>query len=99
MKKIATAMLTQFNQRFGDGRVETLPVKMVLAAALDPRTKQLAGIPAEQHDMVYAELRAMLLATSAQYSADTEATASSETAAVADDDDADSEPTCLRGWW
>ncbi len=44
VKKIATAMLTQFDQRFGDGRVETLPVKMVLAAALDPRTKQLAGL-------------------------------------------------------
>eukprot|EP00953_Heterococcus_sp_UTEX-ZZ885_P027079 14575-Heterococcus_DN1.PRE.1 len=62
VKKIATAMLTQFNQRFGDGRVETLHVKMVLAAALDPRTKQLAGIPAEQHNMVYTELCAMLLA-------------------------------------
>jgi hAT family C-terminal dimerisation region len=72
-------------------------VKMVLAAALDHRTKQLAGIPAEQHDMVYAELRAMLLATSVQYSADAEATASTEAAAVADDDDADSKPDLFAG--
>jgi hypothetical protein len=74
---------------------------MVLAAALDPRTYQLAGIPAEQHNMVYAELRAMLLVTSVQYSADAEVTASTEAAALADDDDdadgADSEPDLFAG--
>ena len=81
VKQIATQMLTEFNQRFGSGEVETLPAKMVLAAALDPRTKALIGIRPAQHDMVHAELRLALLASADVYSE--EAAAATATAAAA----------------
>ena len=83
VKQIAIQMLTEFNQRFGSGEVETLPVKMVLAAALDPRTKALIGIRPAQHDMVHAELRLALLASADVYSEEAAAAAATATAAAA----------------
>jgi hypothetical protein len=75
-----------------------MPVKMVLAAALDPRTKSLLGIRPEQHDLVYAELRAALLATPDVYTAAEAPAAAAATTAVAvaaaaGDDEEDDEPS------
>jgi hAT family C-terminal dimerisation region len=91
VKQIATQMLTEFNQLFGSVEVETLPVKRVLAAALDPRTKALIGIRPVQHDMVHTELRLALLASADVYSEEAAAAAAITTAAAAATMNADTE--------
>ena len=98
---VSATMLTQFNQRFGDGSIESLPVKMAIAAALDPRTKQLQGIDTAEHSVVWAQVKKMVVdahpePTASTSSMDSEAaavavaaaaTTAVTAAAVADDDD------------
>lgn len=59
---MATLMLTQFKQRFGDGSVATIPVKVALAASVDPRTKQLTCLNHSDKQKVWNELRAYIVA-------------------------------------
>jgi len=99
---VSAVMLTQFNQRFGDGTVESLPVKMAIAAALDPRTKELQGIATAEHAVVWAEVKKMVedahpepkaseddadAGTTAAAPAAAGATAAAPAAAAVEDDD------------
>ena len=61
VKPLINRMLSQFNYRFGDGSVEKLPVKMMLAAAADPRTKDLAWLSPADQVLVWAEFAAFLV--------------------------------------
>jgi zinc finger BED domain-containing protein 1 (E3 SUMO-protein ligase ZBED1) len=79
---LAATMLEQFNQRFGDGSVESLPVKVAVAAALDPRTKQLKGIAIAEHSAVWAEVKNMVLTAHSQ-TASSSATTTASAAATA----------------
>lgn len=75
-------MLTQFNQRFGDGSVSQIPVKIALAAALDPRTKQLVGMTDSDKQKVWDEVKAAL-----REMKPASVSTTTETACVLDNDD------------
>jgi hypothetical protein len=75
---LSTMMLADFNTRWGTGtngtvftenetrgdyrRQKGLSKRVLLAAALDPRTKSFAGIPPEDQPLVWAYLLELLLA-------------------------------------
>lgn len=74
---LATEMLTDFNTRWGTGvegtvfslnlhrvannRQQGLPRATLLAAALDPRTKSLVGIPDNDQGLLWEEVKAKML--------------------------------------
>ena len=74
---LAKVMLTDFNRRWGTGaegtvfgenaertfrnRQKGLPKKVMLAAALDPRTKTLNGIPNEDKQQIMEQLKVEML--------------------------------------
>jgi trimeric autotransporter adhesin len=82
VRSTATTMLEQFNQRFGAGEVESMPVKMMIAAALDPRTKAMPFLTAADRILVDAEVEIAAVAIYKTMCSTTSAAAAAAAAAT-----------------